>query len=62
MQTKETVVRDPDNTKVEAVEQRVTNVETKVDKIDGRLLFIEKKVIDLLNTTIGYLKQLLKIK
>lgn len=51
-QTKEVIVRDPDNTKVDALEKRVTALEAAVK-------FIQTKIMQAITTTIGLLQKLL---
>ena len=50
--TIETIVKDPDNTKVDALEKRVTVLESAVS-------FIQTKVMQAITTTIGLLQKLL---
>ncbi|MFA5413253.1 MAG: hypothetical protein WC348_01805 [Patescibacteria group bacterium] len=52
VETKEVIVRDPDNTKVEALEKRVTTLESVVS-------LIQTKIMQAINTAIGLLKKLL---
>ncbi len=51
-QTTQTIVKDPDNTKVDALEKRVTALESAVSSI-------QTKVMQALTTTIGLLQKLL---
>jgi len=56
---KEIIVQDPDNSRVEQLEQKTDGLEKRVSSLENAVKFLAEKVMSAITTTINLLKELL---